>query len=86
MQKKTREKRTREMCCFDMYEIDTFNSHIQLQAKKIFIFLIFAPKTKGWPARVIYNRVQNRKNYFEIPTFLQIERGKSRVGKIQNIK
>ena len=33
MQKKTREKRTREMCCFDVYEIDTFNSHIQLQAK-----------------------------------------------------
>ena len=31
--------------------------------------------------RVIYDRVRKRKNYFEIPAFLQIERGKSRAGK-----
>ena len=31
-------------------------------------------------ARVVYDRVRKRKNYFEIPTFLQIERGKSRPG------
>ena len=30
--------------------------------------------------RVIYDRVRNRKNYFEIPAFLQIERGISRAG------
>ena len=30
--------------------------------------------------RVVYDRVRNRKNYFEIPAFLQIERGKSRAG------
>ena len=28
--------------------------------------------------RVVYDRVRKRKNYFEIPTFLQIDRGKSR--------
>ena len=38
-------------------------------------------------SRVVYDRVRKRKNYFEIPAFLQIERGKSRAcGKIQNIK
>ena len=30
--------------------------------------------------RVIYDRVRNRKNYFEIATFLNFERGTSRVG------
>ena len=30
--------------------------------------------------RVVYDRVQKRKYYFEIPAFLQIERGKSRTG------
>ena len=34
-------------------------------------------------ARGIYDRVQNRKNYFEIPAFLPIERGISRVGKFK---
>ena len=29
--------------------------------------------------RIIYDRVRNRKNYFEIPTFLLIEGGISRV-------
>ena len=32
--------------------------------------------------RVVYDRVRKRKNYFEIPTFLQIEGGKSRAGKL----
>ena len=31
-------------------------------------------------ARVVYDRVRKRKYYFEIPAFLQIERGKSRAG------
>ena len=30
--------------------------------------------------RVIYDSLRNRKNYFENPAFLQIERGKSRAG------
>ena len=30
--------------------------------------------------RVIYDRVQNRKNYFEIAAFLNFERGTSRAG------
>ena len=30
--------------------------------------------------KVVYDRVRKRKNYFEIPAFLQIERGISRVG------
>ena len=34
-------------------------------------------------SRVIYDRVRNRKNYFEIPAFLPIERGISRVGKFK---
>ena len=33
--------------------------------------------------RVVYDRVRKRKNYFEIPTFLQIEWGKSRAGKFK---
>ena len=33
--------------------------------------------------RVVYDRVRKKKNYFEIPAFLQIERGKSRVGKFK---
>ena len=33
--------------------------------------------------RVIYDRVWNRKNYFEIPAFLPIERGISRAGKFK---
>ena len=33
--------------------------------------------------RVIYDRVRNRKNYFEIPSFLPIERGISRAGKFK---
>ena len=33
--------------------------------------------------RVIYYRVWNRKNYFEIPAFLPIERGISRAGKFK---
>ena len=33
--------------------------------------------------RVVYDRVRKRKNYFEIPTFLQIEQGKSRGGKFK---
>ena len=33
--------------------------------------------------RVIYDRVRKRKNYFEIPAFLRIERGKSRAGKFK---
>ena len=33
--------------------------------------------------RVVYDRVRKRKNYFEIPAFLQIERGKSRAGKFK---
>ena len=31
-------------------------------------------------ARVIYDRVQNRKNYFEIADFLNFERGTSKAG------
>ena len=31
--------------------------------------------------RVVYDRVRKRKNYFEIPTFLQIERGKFKTSK-----
>ena len=31
-------------------------------------------------ARVIYDRVQNRKNYFEIATFFNFERGTARAG------
>ena len=31
-------------------------------------------------ARVLFDRVRKRKNYFEIPAFLQIEQGKSRAG------
>ena len=34
-------------------------------------------------SRVIYDRVRNRKNYFEFPAFLPIERGISRVGKFK---
>ena len=34
-------------------------------------------------ARVVYDRVRKRKNYFKIPAFLQIERGKSRAGKFK---
>ena len=30
--------------------------------------------------RVVYDRVRKMKSYFEIPAFLQIERGKSRAG------
>ena len=33
--------------------------------------------------RVIYDRVPNEKNYFEIPAFFMFERGKSRVGKFK---
>ena len=33
--------------------------------------------------RVVYDRVRKRKNYFEIPAFLQIEQGKSRAGKFK---
>ena len=33
--------------------------------------------------RVIYDRVQNSKNYFDIPAFLLIERGISRAGKFK---
>ena len=33
--------------------------------------------------RVIYDRVQNRKKYFEIPAFLPIEQGISRAGKFK---
>ena len=33
--------------------------------------------------RVIYDRVRNGKNYFEIPAFLPIERGISRMGKFK---
>ena len=33
--------------------------------------------------RVVYDRVWKRKIYFEIPAFLQIERGKSRAGKFK---
>ena len=33
--------------------------------------------------RVVYDRVQKRKYYFEIPAFLQIEQGKSRAGKFK---
>ena len=33
--------------------------------------------------RVVYDRVWKRKNYFEIPAFLQIERGNSREGKFK---
>ena len=33
--------------------------------------------------RVIYDRVRKMKNYFEIPAFLQIERGKSRAVKFK---
>ena len=33
--------------------------------------------------RILYDRVQNRKNHFEIPAFLQIEQGKSRAGKFK---
>ena len=39
--------------------------------------------TKKALPRVVYDRVRNRKNYFEIPAFLQIERGKSRAGKFK---
>ena len=34
-------------------------------------------------SRGIYDRVWNRKNYFEIPVFLPIERGISREGKFK---
>ena len=33
--------------------------------------------------RVIYDRVRNRKNYFEFPAFLPIEQGISRAGKLK---
>ena len=33
--------------------------------------------------RVIYDRVRNRKNYFEIPAFLPIERGIARAEKFK---
>ena len=33
--------------------------------------------------RVIFDRVWNRKNYFEIPTFLQFEQGITRAEKIK---
>ena len=33
--------------------------------------------------RVVYDRVRKRKNYFEIPAFLPIERGISRAGKFK---
>ena len=33
--------------------------------------------------RVVYDTVRKRKNYFKIPAFLQIERGKSRAGKFK---
>ena len=36
--------------------------------------------------RVVYDRVRKRKNYFEIPAFLQIERGKSRAGNSKSNK
>ena len=32
--------------------------------------------------RVIYDRVRNRKNYFEIAAFLNFERGTSRAGNL----
>ena len=41
------------------------------------------PKKSQVGTRVVYDRVRNRKNYFEIPAFLQIERGKSRAGKFK---
>ena len=34
--------------------------------------------------RVVYDRVQKRQKYFEIPAFLQIERGKSRAGNLKS--
>ena len=33
--------------------------------------------------RVIYDRVRNRKNYFEIPAFFMFERGNPRAGKFK---
>ena len=33
--------------------------------------------------RVIYDRVQNKKNNFEIPAFLNYEQGKPRAGKFK---
>ena len=40
-------------------------------------------KKKYRKPRVVYDRVRKRKNHFEIPAFLQIERGKSRGGKFK---
>ena len=40
-------------------------------------------KSKYVCPRVIYDRVLNEKNYFEIPTFFMFERGKSRAGKFK---
>ena len=39
--------------------------------------------TRKLLTRVVYDRVRKRKKYFEIPAFLQIERGKSRAGKFK---
>ena len=36
-------------------------------------------------SRVVYDRVRKRINYFEIPAFLQIERGKSRAEKLKTL-
>ena len=33
--------------------------------------------------RVVYDRVRKRNSFFEIPTFLQIEQGKSTAGKFK---
>ena len=43
------------------------------------------PKKQKDFSRVVYDRVRKRKNYFEIPAFLQIERGKSRAGKFKTL-
>ena len=56
------------------------NKKVQSSEKKL---LIFYGKNCHFFIRVIYDRVRNRKNYFEIAAFLNFEQGTSRAEKFK---
>ena len=67
-------------------------SYMSTYCKKVTIYILFLCRivkltfqtdTAEVLPRVVYDRVRKRKNYLEIPAFLQIERGKSRAGKFK---
>ena len=65
--------------CFEF-----FFSLLWVRLSEISLFSGFSPPTLSWVtlawSRVIYNRVRNRKKYFEIAAFLNFEWGTLRAG------